>query len=632
MTDAIQIAGLHTISGVAGVASVAPNASGCSGAENLPHPLPHELPHLADRCGNDSDREHGAANGKEQPVAPDKEKSGGGFELTDSGVYHVDDDERHWLASPIQAVADSRDAESSRWGRVYLVVDRDDQTHSVPVPARLFAGDGNAVLAELLDHGARIAPGKKARERLLIYLQTAPTARRMALVDTCGWHTLATGKPVFVLGDRVLGAAADRVLYQPESRQAVFATGGTLDGWRAEVAAPCAGNSRLVFAVSVALAGPLLRVLGDESGGFHLVGSSSTGKTTTLYLAGSAWGGPAFLRRWRATANAIDAQAAQHCDTLLVLDELAQVDPKEAGGIAYSLANGQGKARAHRTGTAKPVLNWRLLFLSAGEIGLAQHMAEGGKRSRAGQETRLAEIPADAGAGLGVFDTIHDAPNAAAFANRLKDATGRHYGHVGPAFVQQLLDRRESWTELAATVKELGTRLAGDGADGQVQRVAQRFALVATAGELATDWNLTGWPAGTAIAAAQACLSAWVATRGGKGNLEPAQVLAQVRAFLEQHGESRFAPWDDDNRVTHNRAGFRRLADDGRTRFYVLREAMRREVLAGLNVTDALRTLVGAGALDTSTDGKATRPERLPGLGNVRCFVVNPALWDADSD
>jgi hypothetical protein len=216
----------------------------------------------------------------------------------------------------------------------------------------------------------------------------------MELVDTCGWHTLATGETVFVLGDRVMGAAANRVLYQPETRQVVFAVGGTVDGWHTEVAALCVGNSRLTFAVCVALAGPLLHATGDESGGVHLVGSSSTGKTTALYVAGSVWGSHAFLRRWRATANAIDAQAAQHCDTLLVLDELAQVDSKEAGSIAYSLANGQGKARANRTGTAKPVLNWRLLFLSAGEIGLAQHMAEGGKRTRAGQETRLAEVPA----------------------------------------------------------------------------------------------------------------------------------------------------------------------------------------------------------------------------------------------
>lgn len=608
---------LHPNSGVASVASVAPDPSDCAADENASRDVPHELPHLADGCGKQSDTERV-----------------GCYELTDTGVYYVKgDDERQWLATPIQVIAASRDADSRRWGRVFLVVDGDGRKHCVPIPSRQFVGDGNEALRLLADHGAEFAPSRQARDKVLGYLQTAPVAGRVEIVDTCGWHRLSTGEIVFVLGDRVLGAAADRVLYQPETRQSVFAVAGTLEGWQTDVAAQCVDNSRVAFALCVALAGSLLYVTGDESGGFHLVGSSSTGKTTALYVAGSVWGGHAFLRRWRATANAIDAQAAQHCDTLLVLDELAQVERTEAGGIAYSLANGQGKARANRTGTAKPVINWRILFLSAGEIGLSQHMAEGGKRTRAGQETRLAEIPADAGKGLGLFDTLHKAPSAAMFANRLKDATNRHFGHVGPMFVERLLAKHDSWTELAATVKEIGLRLAGDGADGQVQRVARRFALAAVAGELATDWNLTGWPKGTAVAAAQACFDAWLAARGGRGNLEPKQVIAQVRAFFEQHGEARFTPWDGDHeRPTQRRVGYWREQDGGRW-YYVLPEAMKGEILAGLNTRDAQRVLLDVGILHADSDGKATRSERLPTFGkNTRCYVVKPSLWDASCD
>ena len=95
--------------------------------------------------------------------------------------------------------------------------------------------------------------------------------------------------------------------------------------WRDRIGALCVGNSRLVFAVACAFAGPLLRPAGMESGGFHIRGDSSSGKTTALRLAASVYGGPSYMQRWRTTDNALEAIAAQHCDSLLILDELAQV-------------------------------------------------------------------------------------------------------------------------------------------------------------------------------------------------------------------------------------------------------------------------------------------------------------------
>ena len=159
--------------------------------------------------------------------------------------------------------------------------------------------------------------------------------------------------------------------------------------------------------MSVAFAGPLLAWAGaTDGGGFHLVGDSSCGKTTALRVAASVWGGRDFLQRWRATDNALEGLAAAHSDLVLCLDELAQLDPKVAGESAYMLSNSAGKVRATRTGAARPRLTWRLLFLSAGEVGLAEHMSEAGRRTRAGQELRMVDLPADAGGGAGVFDHV----------------------------------------------------------------------------------------------------------------------------------------------------------------------------------------------------------------------------------
>ena len=98
-----------------------------------------------------------------------------------------------------------------------------------------------------------------------------------------------------------------------------------------------AGNSRLVFALSVAFAGALPALVGEESGGFHFRGASSSGKTTALKVAASVWGHPSeYPRLWRATANGLEGLAALHNDGLLILDELSQIDPHEAGGGGIS--------------------------------------------------------------------------------------------------------------------------------------------------------------------------------------------------------------------------------------------------------------------------------------------------------
>lgn len=129
--------------------------------------------------------------------------------------------------------------------------------------------------------------------------------------------------------------------------------------------------------------------------------------------------------------------AAIHSDLMLALDELGELPARVAGQAAYMLANGTGKARARRDGKARPAATWRVLFLSTGEIGLADLIAEAGGRSRAGQEVRVIDLPADAGKGCGLFSQV-DAPGR--FADCLADACATHYGHAGPAFVKVLAD------------------------------------------------------------------------------------------------------------------------------------------------------------------------------------------------
>ena len=142
-------------------------------------------------------------------------------------------------------------------------------------------------------------------------------------------------------------------------------------------------------ALSAAFAGPPLHLAGLEGGGLNLFGQSSRGKTTCLQAAASVWGRgatPGYVRAWRATANGLEGAAAQSTDTFMVLDELGMVDSRDAAQALYGLANGQGKQRATRDGSAREPKSWRVLFLSSGELPVDAKLSETpGRKARAGQ-------------------------------------------------------------------------------------------------------------------------------------------------------------------------------------------------------------------------------------------------------
>ncbi|MFM0136837.1 DUF927 domain-containing protein [Caballeronia grimmiae] len=552
-----------------------------------------------------------------------------GFNVTDRGVFYEEDDGTpHWICSPLHVRALVRDRASENWGRLLEWTDADGHPHVWAMPMEMLRSDGADMRGELARLGLDIAPGSKARNKLTEYVTTAKPKARGRCVTRTGWHAGA-----FVFPDQTIGASDERVIFQSEAVVRTYSTSGSLRDWMDTVARVCSGNSRLLLAVSTAFAGMLLSYSGQESGGLNLVGDSSCGKTTALRAACSVFGGPEYMQRWRATSNGLEGLAALHNDTLLVLDELAQVDPREAGEIAYMLANGSGKARAGRTGAARARQTWRLLFLSAGEIGLAQHMQAGGKKAKAGQEVRLVEIPADAGAGFGLFETLHGMAGGAQLSSTITDACSKHYGTAAIAFLSALTDESNpetigEWLKQQTAVF-LREHLPAD-ANGQAHRVCQRFALIGLAGEYATNVGITGWKDGEALEAAAKCFAAWVENRGGAGNHEKTSILSHVKAFFESHEESRFTDLSDaSDRPTINRAGFRRSGENG-TEYLVLPEVFKREVCSGFEPKAAGRMLVDAGWVRPAPDGKFQRSERIPGKGTVRVYVFTPALWESN--
>jgi putative DNA primase/helicase len=586
------------------------------------------------------------------------------FAVNDDGVWHqgIDQDGKQkapeWICSRLDVEALTRDQDGGGWGYYVSFADPLGKVKQWAMPARMLSGDGGEYRATLLNMGLRIATGARARNLLTQYIQTRAPEEFASCTDRIGWHN---GR-AFVLPRETIGDGAERIVFQSDNAvENTFQSKGTPEQWRDRVGALCEGNSRLVFAVACAFAGPLLRPAGMESGGFHYRGDSSSGKTTALKLAASVYGGASYLQRWRATDNALEAIAAQHSDCLLILDELAQIDPKTAGECAYMLANEQGKARATRTGTPRTRQAWRLLFLSAGELGLADHMAEGQKRTRTGQEVRMADIPADAGAGLGAFEELHGHAGGAAFAKHITHQAQAVYGATGRAWLEWLTANADS---LKASIRkgadELAAQLIPKDSSGQVERVGARFALVGAAGEMATAAGLSGWRAGESEQAARACFGAWLAARGGNGNGEVKAMLRAVRRFLETHGEGRFAMWhrsaDDHAPKTLQRAGVRRMLNaDGKPiktdnqhgqeygdrmpaamgegvsfEYFILSETFRAEVCQGFDYQAVCRVLLEHDCLTPDSGRPFDCRPRLPGVGPATCYRITPQIFNLE--
>ena len=545
-----------------------------------------------------------------------------GATKTGSNGEELPPDPPKWIAPLFTLPGLVRDEYSHGWRLLIAWNDLDQAPHEEAIPFELLAGEGAELARTLGQGGLMLPPDAGTRKLFLSYLCSAVTkvASRVRMVEALGW---VEGAFVLPSGD-VVGNPDEPVRFSGGvANTRTRATKGTLEGWKDGVACYAVGNTRLAFAIASAFAGPLLDLVRpDGGGGFNLLGASSRGKTTVLECAASVWERPDPLTTWRATGNGLEGIAAARNDGFLALDELSQVDPKEAGSVAYLLANGSAKARATKEGAARSMRQWRLIFLSSGEQGLEDKMLEAGGRTRAGQEVRVPDIPCPPD---GMFINAHGFPSFGVLAETLKANARKNFGHAARAFIEQqckdwsrreqilgqLRDMESSWLAVAVPPN----------ADAQVRRVAGRFALVAVAGELAQSMGILPWPVGEAFEAAKACFLAWLESRGSSGASEVYRGIEAVLDFLDRHGSARFDVWGDRDAKIINRAGTRKKAEgvDGWD-FFLTPEGWK-EACKGFNSSAMAKICADAGILD-SMGKNPSRSLAIPGHGKVRVYVI----------
>ncbi|MEA9996309.1 DUF927 domain-containing protein [Pseudomonas sp. 10B1] len=525
-----------------------------------------------------------------------------------------------WIASPVTVVARTTNSDDGSEGRLLRLVTEGGVKEWI-IAMEVFGGSGEDARRALFGMGVIIA--LKKRGTFMEFLLDQRPAEVFATTCRPGWHESGA----FVLPGHTIGS--DKVRYQASNKaQVLFSRRGELTQWQTQIAAKCAGNPVLTLAIGCALAGPLLSLVGVLGGGVHLVGDSSSGKSLAQLIGSSVWGDPGiFAASWDMTKGGLEIEASSRNDTILPLDEIKRADPKRVQEMAYSLANGQGKGTMTREREGRAKLNWRLLTLSSGERSLSEHAAISGNAAHAGAELRMVDVNAGTRTHR-AFDDLHG-HEGADFHRLLTVAVGAHHGHLGPAFVEKLVAAADK-PGLLKDFDGIRAQFVEDNA--QAGRVADRFAVIALAGEMAIAYGLLPWPAGSALADCQLLYGEWLSRVGG-GNAEDRQILAGILDFIDKHGSSRFSNVDDQtvDAKVFNRAGYWETV--GQKRLYLFNKSALVEAAHGFGLTRVIKALEVGGALakhDTDRDSRKTKKYRIPAGGSARLYVIDPEVMDGE--
>jgi uncharacterized protein (DUF927 family) len=540
-----------------------------------------------------------------------------GFYLTDDGLFYVSgqDKELKRISNDIIVLAVARN--DKKISKLVEFKDYKNRLLRTTLHSQMFSKGGDQVRIHLGDLGFVYSWDRLAKNKLAEYLADSIPDREAVVATRVGFFG-----NVYVRPDIIIGDAKEEIILDESTDDPAFSSKGSLNDWQERLSKYCANNSRLTFAVSSAFASVLLRICEIPNVGFHLVGNSSCGKTTCLKVAASVFGSPHYVASWKTTDNALESMAFKRNDALLALDELSEMSPFKAGDVAYMLANGRDKGRMDKNCKSREILLWKLVFLSSGEIDLTTRMAEAGGTSKAGQKIRLLNIPAKA-SDSGIFEDLRGFKDGAEFSNYLVETAAQFYGVASIEFIKQVIENMKTIKpQYQNEYRRTKSEHLPDKSEGQDLRAFERFMFVGFAGELATEYGVTGWPVGEALSAALKCFNAWLEEKEGVGDDESKRILDQAKAFFEVHAYSRFYDLDGakDQKI-NNMAGYKAVFEDA-VAFYVSPSVFQNEICKGFARKTAIDLLIKNGFL-LQNDGGEYRQQKWTPYGNKKVYVIS---------
>ena len=369
------------------------------------------------------------------------------------------------------------------------------------------------VYAQLIDQGLQFSAPDESIDKIIAPLKETPE-ERVKLCERPGYvhvnkklcYLTRNGKTLGIHeGIAPMQYPESKAFYNDKSKK------GNLSGWQTQIALASLDSPFIMLAICCAFAGYCIYFTDVETGGIHLYGKSSKGKSTALLVAASIYGNKDYVSDWNITEAALEELAESRNHGLLILDEVSLLDKNEKDAaqkmqkIVYMLGAEGGKQRSNFYQPRKAT--WRLNALSNGELGLNEQAANGKIQRNNGEKVRFIDIPVDDESNMGIFETVPEGLTPSEYAENIKSACRQHYGVAGPKFVEKMLAKGTKYIkkQLKKHMDDFLIYHNISGLNGIEKRFATRFALPYASGVLAVKLGILPFTASDIMRGISCC-------------------------------------------------------------------------------------------------------------------------------
>lgn len=233
------------------------------------------------------------------------------------------------------------------------------------------------------------------------------------------------------------------------------------------------GRCELEFIMITSLSAIILGYIGEDVGLdspiVHLVGNSTTGKSTALKFGASLFGYPDVKKQgiystYNGTNNAILNKVGGMNGVPFALDEISMSYTRNFTNFVYAMANGADKERLDKNSELREKETWLTVILSNGEKSLIES-----SNKNAGIQVRVIEARN--------FSWTKDAENS----EKINQTILKSYGHIGAEFAQYILgiDEEEVIKRFAEVREKLYKQLEQEiVVDSMTKRRCSKYALL----------------------------------------------------------------------------------------------------------------------------------------------------------